>query len=376
MICKLLIMHRLFVLTNSRYIADLHVAISLTVKFSENRIIERIHFYKCHEYAMLFLTGFISFLILDLGIFLFCKENASPLCIFLFLNVIEFKVLVQVHYHITDGSENRTNMQPGQMSFMVNQVIFKSPLFGKSSFEQLRVKSEDMEKVEGQDINMFGQMIKRLTGEGLNLEIAHPPRLLGLGLQLNCVEDVRQNNILSIEARKVDDACTASNMEVVSCEKNNEVREKEQLFDLNSIPPPETAVIDEPADCEFMHGAAVISDDKKASLGRESNTMLVKNRVGMPTTEISHANKNSLKCAAKRKLFGNDGLDTKLQANSNYAGHLKAFGTLKEKQQCKGDQVSVSTIRRTKQKLNDLATNERVGNSTSVSSKVSSKKII
>ncbi|KAL5750835.1 hypothetical protein ACOSP7_025438 [Xanthoceras sorbifolium] len=286
----------------------------------------------------------------------------------------------KVHYFLTDGTGNSTNTPPSDMSVMVNEVmLLKPPLFCKSKYGQLSSKLKDNLHVEGDvNINVFGQKMvpKRLMCSDTDSESDPPARLLDPDMQLNynmssryCLEDVKQSNISYAEAGLVDDACKTRDVEIVDCEKSIKNKEEKQLIDLNLYPPSDTALIDMPPESESTQVDIVICDGNKPSLSKESNITLADTRAITPATEPPVANKQYRKRSAKKKIFCKDGMDPKLIDKSTSLGNSKAFGTPKENQQCKRDQLSVSILRKANQNLNDMGRKDQKGNSTFISSK-------
>ncbi|TXG51220.1 hypothetical protein EZV62_023744 [Acer yangbiense] len=304
----------------------------------------------------------------------------------------------KVHYFITDGTGRSINTQPSDMSVMVNQAMLMAPLFCKSSSGKLSFKLKDIVHVEGKvNTNAFGRRLvpKRLMGTDADSESDLPSRLLDFNMQFNCstssnycLEDVKPNNISYVEAGIVDDACKAPDVKIVDCEKviedkeekqlidfnlfrpsdtdlidmPPEDKEEKQLIDLNLFRPSDTDLIDMPPEIESTRVDMVICDDNKPSLG-ESNTTLADTRAISLAAELLVANKQFRKRNANTKIFCKDGMDKKPLANS------KAFGTPKEKQQCKRDQMPVNILRKAKQNFNDTDMKDQKGNSTSISSK-------
>ncbi|KAK2648145.1 hypothetical protein Ddye_015634 [Dipteronia dyeriana] len=277
----------------------------------------------------------------------------------------------KVHCFITDGTGRSINTQPSDMSVIVNQAMLMAPLFCKSSSGKLSFKLKDIVHVEGKvNTNAFRRRMvsKRLMGTDAYSESALPARLLDFNMQFNCstssgycLEDVKPNNISSL-AGIVDDACKVPDVKIVDYEKVIEDKEEKQLIDLNILRPSDTDLIDMPPEIESTCVDIVICDDNRPSLGKESNTTLVDTGAISLAAELL-ANKRFRKRNAKMKIFCKDGMDQKPLANG------KTFGSPKEKQPRKRDQMSINILLKAKRNFNDTDMKDQKGNSTSISSK-------
>lgn len=293
--------------------------------------------------------------------------------------------MLQVFHQITDGVSKSINTQPSGMSVMLNQVVLEPPLFLNFSSEQLNFKLKEVGNMEGEaDMNTFAlRMVpKRLMISGSNLELDLPSRLfhdrhLNRSISVNapsCPQDAKQSSILSADSGVMNYASKATSITAIECERISEVKEEEQLIELDSLkrkgtlsPVLDTALIDIPSDKESNRTNTLISGGNELTLDKVPITMHVNDTAISSATELPVANKLLRKPSSRKDFCHRDGIDTKQQTVSKLLGRHKAFNTSKDQQHCKRDLVSIVGLKATRNQ-NDI----QKGNSTSISPKVSS----
>ncbi|KAM4073662.1 hypothetical protein ACB094_10G036500 [Castanea mollissima] len=279
------------------------------------------------------------------------------------------------------------NMQPSNMSVMVNKLMLTPSMFAKSSAGQLTCKLKNLKYVEG-DINSSIFLQRMVTKSKAACE-PDPGAVLPDTILDNPVlcEDAKINDLdlgsianldarrCPLEARNVNDASKATQVIAFENESIMEGQEEEEEFvdsvslkgeTENPLRPFNTVLLDLSPENDFRTMKNVNSIDMPSSLNKEQKPTHLETRAVSPEADLSVAQKQLSKPSAKTKAIHKDGMALRLHALSKSLGHSKAVGSPKKKQQHKRDQTSVSMVQKLKHNYDDMHIKERRGSSTSV----------
>ncbi|KAM4085547.1 hypothetical protein ACJW30_10G036000 [Castanea mollissima] len=279
------------------------------------------------------------------------------------------------------------NMQPSNMSVMVNKLMLTPSMFAKSSAGQLTCRLKNLEYVEG-DINssifLQSTVTKSITACEPDPGAALPDSILDHPV---LCEDAKINDLdlgsianldarrCPLEARNVNDASKATQVIAFENESIMEGQEEEEEFvdsvslkgeTENPLRPFNTVLLDLSPENDFRTMKNVNSIDMPSSLNKEQKPTHLETRAVSPEADLSVAQKQLSKPSAKTKAIHKDGMALRLHALSKSLGHSKAVGSPKKKQQHKRDQTSVSMAQKLKHNYDDMHIKERRGSSTSV----------
>lgn len=293
---------------------------------------------------------------------------------------------------MADDKSRSINMQPGDMSILVNKLMLTPSMFAKSSAGLLTCKLKNLEYVEG-DINASVFLQRKATRSLMACELDPGPALPDTILdhpvvckdaKLNDLDLRRRANLNArccpLEVRNVNDASKATKIKKIENERIMEGQEEEEFVGSGSLKgetenlkhPFNTVLLDLSPENDSRMMNNVNSIDMVSSLNKEQKPTHLETWAVSPGADLSVAQKQLPKPSAKIKAIHKDGMAPRMHPLSKSLEQSKAVDSPKKKQQHRRVQTSVSMVQKLKHNNDDMHIKERRGSSTSVSPKVSS----
>ncbi len=293
---------------------------------------------------------------------------------------------------MADDKSRSINMQPGDMSVLVNKLMLTPSMFAKSSAGLLTCKLKNLEYVEG-DINASVFLQRKATRSIMACELDPGPALPDTILdhpvvckdaKLNDLDLRRRANLNArccpLEVRNVNDASKATKIKKIENERIMEGQEEEEFVGSGSLKgetenlkhPFNTVLLDLSPENDSRMMNNVNSIDMVSSLNKEQKPTHLETWTVSPGADLSVAQKQLPKLSAKIKAIHKDGMAPRMHPLSKSLEQSRAVDSPKKKQQHRRVQTSVSMVQKLKHNNDDMHIKERRGSSTSVSPKVSS----